>query len=191
MVRISENKMAASIGYRRRGCIVTSQANSVFLHKSRNDPACSRVARYSGKYRPAWRIIQTGVRSTGCLSKARRKRSFFKFDTLFPYRLLHVQVVENAFRCLAAFPNRGDNEVTASHHITPCKYFWVRGLELVGLEFLCHHTIPIVQGDLGVTKPIGGRGLKTKSDNNRISREHLLTAFDVLGTPPAVWARCT
>ena len=38
-------------------------------------PARARVARYSGRYRPACRMIQTGVRSTGSRSSARRKRS--------------------------------------------------------------------------------------------------------------------
>jgi hypothetical protein len=32
--------------------------------------------RYSGRYRPAWRMIQTGVTSTGCRRAARRIRSF-------------------------------------------------------------------------------------------------------------------
>jgi hypothetical protein len=39
-------------------------------------PAFSRTARYSGRYRPAWRMIHTGVTSTGCLSNARNNLSF-------------------------------------------------------------------------------------------------------------------
>jgi hypothetical protein len=46
---------------------------------SRNE-ALARTARYEGKYRPAWRIIQIGVRSTGCRRHARRNRCSFDPD---------------------------------------------------------------------------------------------------------------
>ncbi len=59
-IRISENKIAASKPNRRTGCSVTSAASSGLKQRSRNPPAFSRTARYSGRYRPAWRIIQTG-----------------------------------------------------------------------------------------------------------------------------------
>ena len=39
-------------------------------------PARARVARYSGRERPAWRIIHSGVRGVGSHSSARSKRSF-------------------------------------------------------------------------------------------------------------------
>lgn len=57
--------------------MVTSQASSGFWHKLMKVPAFCRVARYSGRYRPAWRIIHTGVTSTGSRIKARKNRSFF------------------------------------------------------------------------------------------------------------------
>src|SRR5689334_9944765 len=76
MVRMSENRIAASSGKRARGCSVTSQASSGVRTSVLKSFARLRVARYSGRYRPAWRIIQTGVTSTGPRSSARRKRSF-------------------------------------------------------------------------------------------------------------------
>ncbi|EKD99081.1 MAG: hypothetical protein ACD_23C00144G0003 [uncultured bacterium] len=60
-VRMSLNKMAASIGKRSKGCSVTSVAKSVLMARPMKLPALARVARYSGKNRPAWRIIQMGV----------------------------------------------------------------------------------------------------------------------------------
>src|SRR3990172_3026012 len=46
------------------GWIVTSAASSGVLHISRK--VCfARISRYSGRYLPAWRIIHTGVQSTG------------------------------------------------------------------------------------------------------------------------------
>jgi hypothetical protein len=39
-------------------------------------PALARVAQYSGKYRPAWRMSQTGVWSVAWRRQARRKVSF-------------------------------------------------------------------------------------------------------------------
>jgi hypothetical protein len=38
----------------------------------------ARVAQYSGKYRPAWRMSQTGVWSVAWRRQARRKLSFCK-----------------------------------------------------------------------------------------------------------------
>ncbi len=47
-----------------------------------------RNSRYSGRHRPAWRMNQTGVVSTGCIAAAARKRSRpvisgMVFDNLF------------------------------------------------------------------------------------------------------------
>jgi len=49
MVRMSENRIAASSGKRASGCRVTSQAISGFLAMPRKLPALARVARYSGR----------------------------------------------------------------------------------------------------------------------------------------------
>ena len=51
--RISEKMTAASKLKRRIGCSVISAANSGFMHIARKEPAFSRSARYSGRYRPA------------------------------------------------------------------------------------------------------------------------------------------
>jgi len=83
---MSENKIAASRGNLSTGCKVISQAISGFVHISRKPPARARVARYSGRYRPAWRISQIGRRGVGSRSKARNSRSFFStslIDTLY------------------------------------------------------------------------------------------------------------
>ena len=64
--------MAASTPSRRTGCSVISQASSGVRHDARKS-CCARSARYSGRYRPACRMIQTGVRSTGSRRQARRK----------------------------------------------------------------------------------------------------------------------
>ncbi|GAB55878.1 hypothetical protein GPUN_1762 [Glaciecola punicea ACAM 611] len=77
IVRISEKRIAASSLNRRSGCNVTSHANSGLVHTAIKSPASLRTALYSGKYLPAWRIIHTGVASTGCLSNARMYLSFF------------------------------------------------------------------------------------------------------------------
>ena len=60
---MSQNRIAASKPNRRIGCSVTSAANSGVWTNSRNE-CFSFSARYSGKARPAWRISQTGGRST-------------------------------------------------------------------------------------------------------------------------------
>jgi hypothetical protein len=41
------------------------------------EPALARVARYSGRYLPAWRISHTGVYSVGWRNNARKKVSFW------------------------------------------------------------------------------------------------------------------
>ena len=68
---MSENRIAASNPKRRTGCNVTSAAHSGLKHRSRKPPAFSRTARYSGKYRPACRIIQTGGTACRCLPSTR------------------------------------------------------------------------------------------------------------------------
>src|SRR5580698_5123070 len=60
MTRISEKMTAASKLKRRIGCSVISAAYSGVKQRSRKPPALARSSRYSGKYRPACRIIQIG-----------------------------------------------------------------------------------------------------------------------------------
>ena len=56
---MSEKKIAASTPYRRTGCMVISTTRSVRKHDS-SIGTPSRMARYSGSERPAWRMNQTG-----------------------------------------------------------------------------------------------------------------------------------
>src|SRR5712672_1391088 len=62
MVRMSENRIAASRGNRSRGCRVTSAASEGALHRARK--------------LPARRISHTGVYAVGCLKSARISVSF-------------------------------------------------------------------------------------------------------------------
>ena len=66
-------------------------------------------------------------------NSARRKRSFFQ-SVLSPVTPLNFQVVKYAFSRLATFPDRGNNQVRATHHIAARKDLRVGGLEL---ERLC------------------------------------------------------
>ena len=70
---MSAKRIAASTPRRRTGWSVTSvqSAGSRVISTS---VARSRIARYSGRDRPAWRMNQTGVTSTGSRRQARRKR---------------------------------------------------------------------------------------------------------------------
>ncbi len=61
---MSANITAASTPWRRTGCSVTSAHSSGVPATSQNEWR-SRIARYSGSDRPACRMNQTGVRSTG------------------------------------------------------------------------------------------------------------------------------
>ena len=71
-VMMSANITAASTSWRRTGCSVTSAQSSGVSATSKN--ACrSRIARYSGSERPAWRMNHTGVRSTGSRRAARTR----------------------------------------------------------------------------------------------------------------------
>src|SRR5471030_1647395 len=72
---MSEKRIAASSGKRSSGCRVTSVAYAGLLASARKLPARFRVALYSGRYRPAWRISQTGVYSVGSRASARKKQS--------------------------------------------------------------------------------------------------------------------
>ena len=59
------------------GCSVISQASSGVLQISKK--SCFFLTSLnSGRYRPAWRITQTGARSTRSPRAARRKRSFVR-----------------------------------------------------------------------------------------------------------------
>ena len=80
--KISEKIIAASTPNLSTGCKVTSAAISGFVAKAIKDPAFARTSRYSGKIRPAWRITQTGTRSTGWPNAARISKSFCNFSIL-------------------------------------------------------------------------------------------------------------
>src|SRR5256885_12339191 len=71
---MSLKRMAASTPRRSTGWRVTSAARSGVLHSSRN-PTFDRMARYSGRYLPAWRMNQMGVQSGSSRLHARRYRS--------------------------------------------------------------------------------------------------------------------
>src|ERR1035438_9066596 len=71
--RRSAKMMAASTLRISAASMVTWAATSGFLQISIRE-YCLRTARYSGMYRPAWRMNQTGVRSVGCAFAARIKR---------------------------------------------------------------------------------------------------------------------
>src|SRR3954454_1681495 len=75
---MSEKMIAASKLKRRIGCNVTSAAYSGVKHRSRKLPALARNSRYSGKYRPACRIIQIG--GTGCRRPESTSRKGFGAD---------------------------------------------------------------------------------------------------------------
>src|SRR5206468_11123597 len=67
---MSANITAASTPWARTGCSVTS-AQSSGCRQTSKSPYCFRSSRYSGSDRPAWRMNQTGVRSTGSRRAAR------------------------------------------------------------------------------------------------------------------------
>ncbi len=69
---MSANITAASTPCRRTGCNVTS-AQSSGVSATSKKPWRSRIARYSGSERPACRMNQTGVRSTGSRRAARTR----------------------------------------------------------------------------------------------------------------------
>src|SRR5947208_13104043 len=70
---MSLKRIAASTPRMSTGCSVTSAARSGVLQSSRK-LTFSRTARYSGRYRPAWRINQIGVLSTGLRKHASMNR---------------------------------------------------------------------------------------------------------------------
>src|SRR5262249_31414433 len=78
-IRMSEKKITASTPKTLYGWSDTSAARSGFLQSSRKE-TFARISRYSFMYRPAWRIIQTGVRSTGWRRHARSSLSFMRFQ---------------------------------------------------------------------------------------------------------------
>ena len=69
---MSANITAASTSWRRTGCSVTSAHSSGVPVTSQKEWR-SRIARYSGSDRPAWRMNHTGVRSTGSRRAARTR----------------------------------------------------------------------------------------------------------------------
>ena len=72
---MSANITAASTPWRRTGCSVTSAQSSGRSQTSKS--ACrSRIARYSGSDRPACRMNQTGVRSTGFTARGADEKRF-------------------------------------------------------------------------------------------------------------------
>ena len=69
---MSAKTIAASKGNRRSGWSVASAAISGFRQKAMKSGAWALSARYSGRYRPAWRMNQTG--GLDCRSPLRTRR---------------------------------------------------------------------------------------------------------------------
>ena len=91
---MSLNRIAASTAIRRSGCIVISATRSGCRHVSRMSPS-PRTSRYSGRYRPAWRMNQTGVRSTGCTA-AGAQEPVGGGEVAHPHRIRTVAVRPSA-----------------------------------------------------------------------------------------------
>ncbi len=71
---MSLNRIAASKPNRRIGCSVTSVASRGVVQRSMKSRASARIARYSGRYRPACRISQTGGGQTASPANAAKSR---------------------------------------------------------------------------------------------------------------------
>ncbi len=80
---MSANITAASTPCRRTGSSVT-WAQSSGVPATSKKLWRSRIARYSGSDRPAWRMNQTGVRSTGSRRAARTRRGSVTRPRLAP-----------------------------------------------------------------------------------------------------------
>ena len=78
ITKISENIIAASRLNRCKGWRVTSQASSGVRHIVKKS-CFSLTALNSGRYRPAWRMIQTGSGETCSPRAALRMESFLSF----------------------------------------------------------------------------------------------------------------
>ena len=145
--------------------MVTSQASSGLVQSPIKLPACARVARYSGKYLPACRIIHSGVLSTGSRSRARKKRSFCSvaISAVSPerrrivdarsdfYYWLDRKIIEYALRGLSAFPYGGYYEVRPAYHITPGKDFGVCRLKFKRLMLGRDDTVPVIERDIPIS----------------------------------------
>jgi hypothetical protein len=70
---MSLNRIAPSMRKRRIGCSVTSAASTGAVQRAMKSPAVARTVRYSGRYRPAWRINQMGGGHTASPPIARRR----------------------------------------------------------------------------------------------------------------------
>jgi hypothetical protein len=89
------------------GCTVISLASSGVRHRVKKS-YFSRMAINSGKNRPAWRIIQTGGRSTVSPFNALKNKSFF-IIFISPARLPIGQESGNLFNStIIHFPRRGN-----------------------------------------------------------------------------------
>src|SRR5690606_6545765 len=135
--------------------------------------------------RPAWRIIHTGVTSTGCLSSARRKRSFFRLG------MSNLQVIEDATACLTSLPDSSDNEIGATNHVAPGEYFRIAGLEGVFAAFRCQHPAPTVEIDTMFGEPRRRAGLEAEGDQNGICRQDHFATRNFLGYTAAPGIRLT
>src|SRR3569832_1881846 len=169
-----------------------------------NEPAFARVARYSGRKRPAWRMIQIGVRSTGSRSRARRKRSFLSsviapfnyfvgwaahqrspIFTEIPGLLLccpgfvffsFVEVVEYPFRRIAALEHRGHYQIGAAHHVAAREDFRIGRLEFMLADRRRAHAAALVALDAELGETRRRVGLEAEGDDDAIGRDDLFRA---------------
>ena len=107
---MSAKRTAASTPCRRTGCSVTS-AQSSGVPATLEEPWRSRIARYSGSERPAWRMNHTGVRSTGSRRAARTRRGSVTRSTLA--RCLRIRPPRRALAIARARARRGGRDFSS------------------------------------------------------------------------------
>ena len=90
----------------------------------------------------------------------------------------HAHIIEHGVGGFSRIIDGMDDEARTSYHITTRKDFRIAGLEGVFLFFLASDTTTVINADTMIGKPRRWAGLKTKSDNHRVTRNNLLRSWN-------------
>src|SRR5690606_7896772 len=101
----------------------------------------------------------------------------------------HLEIIQYPLSGLAPFPDRGDHQIRAPHHIATGEYLGVAGLEFVPRLLGGVHPALLISADFHVGEPGRRAGAEAEGDDDRIGRQDLLGTGKWLGAAAAagVW----
>src|SRR5690606_11624814 len=108
---------------------------------------------------------------------------------LVPTDTSHLEIIQYPLSGLAPFPDRGDHQIRAAHHIATGEHLGVAGLEFVPRLLGGDHPALFIDADFNVGEPGRRAGAEAEGDDHSVGRQDLLGAGNRLGAAATAGVR--